>query len=106
MTAFSRIEGPCHIGAGTHVLGAKIRSGTTLGPCCRIGGEVECSIVQGFTNKYHDGFLGHSYVGSWVNMGAGCQVSDLRNDYGEVFVPLAGQPTATAATPRRPTDRN
>jgi len=98
VTAFSRIEGPCHIGAGTHVLGAKIRSGTTLGPCCRIGGEVECSIVQGFTNKYHDGFLGHSYVGSWVNMGAGCQVSDLRNDYGEVFVPLAGQPTATGET--------
>jgi UDP-N-acetylglucosamine diphosphorylase/glucosamine-1-phosphate N-acetyltransferase len=95
VTAFSRIEGPCHIGAGTHVLGAKIRPGTTLGPCCRIGGEIECSIVQGFTNKYHEGFLGHSYVGAWVNLGAGSQVSDLRNDYGEVMVPIGGVATAT-----------
>jgi UDP-N-acetylglucosamine diphosphorylase/glucosamine-1-phosphate N-acetyltransferase len=98
VTAFSRVEGPCHIGAGTHVLGAKIRSGTTLGPCCRIGGEVECSIVQGFTNKYHEGFLGHSYVGSWVNFGAGAQTSDLRNDYGEVIVPLGGQPLVTGTS--------
>lgn len=98
VTAFSRIEGPSFVGAGTHVLGAKIRGGTTLGPCCRIGGEVECSIVQGFTNKYHDGFLGHSYVGSWVNMGAGCQVSDLRNDYGEVTVTLNGRSTPTGET--------
>lgn len=98
ITAFSRIEGPCHIGAGTHVLGAKIRGGTSLGPCCRIGGEVECSIIQGFTNKYHEGFLGHSYVGSWVNMGAGCQVSDLRNDYDEVTVILNGRSTPTGET--------
>lgn len=98
VTAFSRIEGPCHIGAGTHVLGAKIRAGTTLGPCCRIGGEVECSIVQGFTNKYHEGFLGHSYIGSWVNLGAGCQTCDLRHDYGEVIVPLGGHEIPTGET--------
>lgn len=98
VTAFSRIEGPCHVGAGTHVLGAKIRAGTTLGPCCRIGGEVECSIVHGFTNKYHDGFLGHSYVGAWVNLGAGCQTSDLRHDYGEVIVPLGGHEIPTGET--------
>lgn len=81
VAAFTRLEGPCAIGAGTHLLGAKLRAGTTLGPQCRIGGEVECSIVQGFTNKYHDGFLGHSYVGEWVNLAAGTITGDLRFDY-------------------------
>jgi UDP-N-acetylglucosamine diphosphorylase/glucosamine-1-phosphate N-acetyltransferase len=91
VTAFSRLEGPCYIGPGTQVHGAKIRAGTTLGPQCRIGGEVEASIVQGHSNKYHDGFLGHAYVGEWVNLGAGTQNSDLRNDYGEVRVTVNGR---------------
>jgi len=93
--AFSRLEGPCHVGRETQVAGAKIRAGTTLGPQCRIGGEVEAGIVQGYTNKYHDGFLGHSYLASWVNIGAGTQTSDLRNDYGPVTVTIAGQRVAT-----------
>jgi UDP-N-acetylglucosamine diphosphorylase/glucosamine-1-phosphate N-acetyltransferase len=96
--AFSRIEGPCCIGARTQVQGAKIRAGTTLGPNCRIGGEVEASIVQGHSNKYHDGFLGHAYVGEWVNLGAGTQNSDLRNDYGEVRVMVNGRLVATGQT--------
>lgn len=96
--SFTRIEGPCYIGPGTQVFGAKLRSGTTLGPECRIGGEIEASIVQGFSNKYHDGFLGHSYVGEWVNLAAGTQTSDLRNDYETVRVYVAGQ--------RRSTGRN
>ncbi len=91
VTAFTRLEGPCCIGPRTHVLGAKVRAGTTLGPECRIGGEVEASIVQGHSNKYHDGFLGHAYVGEWVNLGAGTHNSDLRNDYGEVSVPVNGR---------------
>jgi UDP-N-acetylglucosamine diphosphorylase/glucosamine-1-phosphate N-acetyltransferase len=95
VTAFSRLEGPCYIGPQTHVLGAKIRAGTTLGPQCRIGGEVEASIVHGYSNKYHDGFLGHSYVGEWVNLGAGTTNSDLRNDYGEVTVTVNGRPVPT-----------
>jgi UDP-N-acetylglucosamine diphosphorylase/glucosamine-1-phosphate N-acetyltransferase len=95
VTAFSRLEGPCYIGSGTHILGAKIRAGSTIGPNCRIGGEVEASIILGNTNKYHEGFLGHSYVGEWVNFGAGTQNSDLRNDYGEVQVFVQGQLTAT-----------
>jgi UDP-N-acetylglucosamine diphosphorylase/glucosamine-1-phosphate N-acetyltransferase len=95
IAAFSRIEGPCYIGPGTHVLGAKIRAGTTLGRHCRIGGEVEASIVHGYSNKYHDGFLGHAYVGEWVNLGAGTTNSDLRNDYGEVSVTINGRPVAT-----------
>ena len=86
VSAFSRLEGPCYIGPSTQVMGAKIRGGTSLGPGCRIGGEIEASIVQGFSNKYHDGFLGHAYVGSWVNLGAGTSNSDLRNDYGPVRV--------------------
>jgi hypothetical protein len=77
------------------VLGARLRGGTTLGLCCRVGGEVEGSIVQGYSNKYHDGFLGHSYVGSWVNFGAGSQASDLRHDYGPVSVCVGGEWVAT-----------
>jgi UDP-N-acetylglucosamine diphosphorylase/glucosamine-1-phosphate N-acetyltransferase len=98
VTAFSRLEGPCYVGPETHVLGAKIRAETTLGPHCRIGGEVEASIVHGYSNKYHDGFLGHSYVGEWVNFGAGTSNSDLRNDYGEVAVTVNGERIATGLT--------
>jgi UDP-N-acetylglucosamine diphosphorylase/glucosamine-1-phosphate N-acetyltransferase len=89
--AFTRLEGPCCIGPRTQVLGARVRAGTTLGPGCRVGGEVEASIIQGHSNKYHDGFLGHAYVGEWVNLGAGTQNSDLRNDYGEVRVMVDGR---------------
>ena len=74
--------------------GARVR-GTTLGVGCRVGGEVEATIMQGFVNKYHDGFLGHSYVGAWVNFGAGTQVSDLRNDYGPISVYLRGRKVDT-----------
>ncbi len=95
VTAFTRLEGPCFIGVGTQVFGAKIRAGTSLGPNCRIGGEVEASIVHGCTNKYHDGFLGHSYVGEWVNLGAGTHTSDLRLDYGPVSVVMDRQAIAT-----------
>jgi UDP-N-acetylglucosamine diphosphorylase/glucosamine-1-phosphate N-acetyltransferase len=98
VTAFSRLEGPCYVGPNTHVLGAKVRAGTTIGPNCRIGGEVEASIVQGNSNKYHDGFLGHSYLGEWVNLGAGTHNSDLRNDYGEVTVRVNGRSVATGLT--------
>ena len=93
--AFSRLEGPCYVGPGCQVLAAKIRGGTTLGRGCRVGGEVEASILHGFVNKYHDGFVGHSYVGGWVNFGAGTQVSDLRNDYSPVSVFLDGKKVET-----------
>jgi UDP-N-acetylglucosamine diphosphorylase / glucose-1-phosphate thymidylyltransferase / UDP-N-acetylgalactosamine diphosphorylase / glucosamine-1-phosphate N-acetyltransferase / galactosamine-1-phosphate N-acetyltransferase len=91
VTAFTRLEGPCYIGPRTQVHGAKICGGTTIGPNCRIGGEVEASIIQGHTNKYHDGFLGHSYLGEWVNLGAGTSNSDLRNDYGPVRMMVNGR---------------
>ena len=78
---FTRIEGPCYLGKGSLLLGAKCRAGNSIGPMCRIGGEVEGSIIQGYSNKYHDGFLGHAYVGQWVNLGAMTTNSDLKNDY-------------------------
>jgi UDP-N-acetylglucosamine diphosphorylase/glucosamine-1-phosphate N-acetyltransferase len=95
ITAFTRLEGPCVIGPRTRIQGANIRAGTTLGPDCRIGGEVECSIVQGHSNKCHDGFLGHAYVGEWVNLGAGTHNSDLRNDYDEVTMTVNGRRVPT-----------
>ena len=92
---FTRVEGPTYIGRDTQLFRANIRGGATIGPVCRIGGEVETSIVHGHSNKYHEGFLGHAYVGEWVNLGAITSNSDLRNDYGEVHVPLGGDPIAT-----------
>ncbi len=92
---FTRVEGPTFVGRDTQLFRANIRGGATIGPVCRIGGEVEASIVHGHSNKYHEGFLGHAYVGEWVNLGAITSNSDLRNDYGEVHVPLGGDPVAT-----------
>ena len=83
---FSYIEGPCYIGKGSVLFGAKCREGNSIGPVCLIGGEVEESIIQGYTNKCHDGFLGHAYVGEWVNLGALTTNSDLKNDYSAVSI--------------------
>src|SRR6185503_20580297 len=88
---------PCYVGPESWILGAKLRGGT-VGPWCRVGGEVEASVVQGYSNKCHDGFLGHSYLGEWVNLGAGTQVSDLRHDYEAVTVPLGGERVNTGLT--------
>jgi len=87
---FTRIEGPCYIGKKTILFGAKCREGNSIGPVCRVGGEVEESIIHGHSNKYHDGFLGHAYVGEWVNLGALTTNSDLKNDYSNVSVVLDG----------------
>jgi len=79
------IEGPAVIGERTVVkAGARIRGGSSIGPVCKVGGEIEASVFQGYSNKQHDGFLGHSYVGEWVNLGADTNNSDLKNNYGEV----------------------
>jgi UDP-N-acetylglucosamine diphosphorylase/glucosamine-1-phosphate N-acetyltransferase len=96
---FTRIEGPCFIGRKSIMLGAKCREGNSIGPVCRVGGEVEESIIQGYSNKYHDGFLGHAYVGQWVNLGALTTNSDLKNDYSHVSVALDGHhPIDTGST--------
>jgi len=72
-----------------------VLGGVSLGPATRVGGEISASIVQGYSNKQHDGFLGHSYLGCWVNLGAATDTSDLRNDYGDVTLILAGKPVPT-----------
>ena len=96
---FTRIEGPCYIGKKSILLGAKCREGNSIGPVCRVGGEVEESIIHGHSNKYHDGFLGHAYVGEWVNLGALTTNSDLKNDYSSVSVSLDGRkPIDTGST--------
>jgi len=94
----TRVEGPSYIGRGTQLVGGKIREGCSIGPVCRVGGEVEESIFHGHSNKYHDGFIGHSYVGEWVNLGALTTNSDLKNDYTDVKIYVNGSPTDTGST--------
>lgn len=85
--AGSVVRGPCYLGPGTTINpGAKIREGTSTGVGCKLGGEVEDSVVLDLSNKQHDGFLGHAYVGSWVNLGADTNASDLKNNYGPVRI--------------------
>lgn len=96
--SFTRIEGPCHIGSGSRLFRAHVKAGTTIGPECRVGGEIESSILHGYVNKYHTGFLGHSYVCPWVNLGALTTSSDLKNDYSDVRIPLVGEMIDTGLT--------
>ena len=85
------IEGPAYIGPGTHVRPhAYLHGGVAAGPVGRLGGEIDGCVIHGYSNKQHAGFLGHSYVGSWVNLGAGATNSDLKNTYGNVRVPIGG----------------
>ena len=95
--SFSHLSGPCFIGKGSIVKSAKIREGTTIGECCRVGGEVEQSIISDYSNKNHDGFVGHSIVGSWVNLGALTTNSDLKNTYGEINVNLGKKQVRTGS---------
>jgi UDP-N-acetylglucosamine diphosphorylase/glucosamine-1-phosphate N-acetyltransferase len=95
---FTRIEGPCAIGKGCVVLGAKLREGCSFGPSCRVGGEVEEAVFQSCSNKYHDGFIGHAYIGEWVNLGAMTANSDLKNDYSSVKVYRPGGIADTGET--------
>jgi UDP-N-acetylglucosamine diphosphorylase/glucosamine-1-phosphate N-acetyltransferase len=86
--AFSHLTGPCYIGRATKVHSAFIRGGTTIGEACRVGGEIENSIISPYTNKAHYGYVGNSIVGEWVNLGAGSVFSDLKNTYGTIKVEL------------------
>ncbi len=85
----TRLEGPLFAGSGTVLLGGTIRH-SSIGPQCRIHGEVGSSVFLGFANKSHDGFVGHSIIGQWVNLGAGTITSNLKNTYGEVRLDLPG----------------
>lgn len=83
------VTGPCVIGRGTQLLGGSV-SRSTFGPECRVAGEVEESVWQGYGSKRHHGFLGHTVVGEWVNLGALTTTSDLKNNYGAVRVTVDG----------------
>jgi len=81
--------GPCAIGAGSIVRAhATIGPYSVLGEQCRIGGEITHTIFHAYANKQHEGFVGHSYIGEWVNLGAGTTTSNLKNTYGTVRVEL------------------
>ena len=81
--AFTRVAGPCFVGEGSTVAGDKV-SGCSIGEVSRVHGEISASIVLGHANKAHDGFVGHSYLGRWANLGAGTTTSNLKNTYGTV----------------------
>lgn len=92
----SYLEGPAHVGAGARVIEhSALKDGACLGHTTKIGGEIESSIIEPYTNKQHYGFLGHSYLGSWINLGAGTCNSDLKNTYGEVNMELRGEKVPT-----------
>ncbi|MCZ6836491.1 MAG: putative sugar nucleotidyl transferase [Planctomycetota bacterium] len=81
--------GPCAIGSGTTIVDqCVIKSNTSIGPLCKVGGEVGGTIFQGCSNKAHEGHLGDSWLGKWVNLGAGTTNSNLLNTYGEVSMRL------------------
>lgn len=80
---FTSLTGPVWVGPGTSLLGGPF-TGVSIGPVCKVHGEMEETVVLGYSNKAHDGFLGHSYLGMWVNLGAMTTNSDLKNNYGNV----------------------
>ena len=81
--SFSRIVGPCYIGEESHVIGDAIRA-CSIGDVCKVRGEISSTVMLGHSNKGHTGFVGSSYLGRWVNLGAGTTTSNLKNTYGPV----------------------
>jgi UDP-N-acetylglucosamine diphosphorylase/glucosamine-1-phosphate N-acetyltransferase len=86
------IQGPFYIGESSKIKScATIYPNISIGKVCKIGGEVEDTIIHPYTNKQHSGFLGHSYIGSWINIGADTNNSDLQNNYGSIKVQVNGR---------------
>ena len=81
--AFTRVVGPCYVGRQSTVTADRI-AGCSIGDACRVHGEVSSTIFIGHANKGHDGFVGHSVIGRWANLGAGTITSNLKNTYGSV----------------------
>ncbi len=94
--ANSVIQGPCFIGPGAEVRPLSLlRGGCSIGTMSKVGGEIANSIILGWSNKAHDGYLGDSYLGKWVNFGAGTTVSNLKNTYGEIHMRRSGRTIST-----------
>lgn len=92
----SVIIGPVYIGRNSIIkVGAKIYGPCSIGETCKIGGEVEDSIIHAYSNKQHEGFLGHAYISEWVNLGADTNNSDLKNTYGEITMRLPNKEVKT-----------
>ncbi|MFO7525084.1 MAG: hypothetical protein R6W68_06485, partial [Ignavibacteriaceae bacterium] len=90
------IEGPFFLGESSVVkTGAALYSNTSIGKVCKIGGEIEQSIFMPYSNKQHSGFLGHSYLGSWVNLGADTNNSELKNNYSKIKINLSSKEVDT-----------
>jgi len=89
VSPFSLLKGPLYIGKGT-LLDKVFMANSRIGQQCRLGGEIADSYIGNFTNKHHEGFLGHSFVGDWVNLGALTTTSDLKNNYGKIHLVFAG----------------
>ncbi|MBT5078072.1 MAG: hypothetical protein HN820_06215 [Candidatus Marinimicrobia bacterium] len=84
------VQGPVYIGKNSKINpGAKLRGNIAIGTTCKVGGEVEDVIIHAYSNKQHDGFLGHSYIGEWVNIGANTNNSDLKNNYSTIRINLS-----------------
>jgi glucose-1-phosphate thymidylyltransferase len=93
---FCFLAGPVHIGAGARVIEhSALKDAVALGHTTKVGGEVEASVIEPYTNKQHHGFLGHSYLGSWINLGAGTCNSDLKNTYGTINMDYGTEKVAT-----------
>jgi UDP-N-acetylglucosamine diphosphorylase/glucosamine-1-phosphate N-acetyltransferase len=95
--AQSRLEGPLYIGDNTKILGGKIIA-SSIGKNCKVAGEVTNSVFSAFSNKAHAGFIGHSYIGEWVNLGAMTTNSNLKNTYGEVSLEVGNKKIKTGQT--------
>ena len=93
---YTFLSGPAYIGPRTRIIEhSAIKDAVSVGHTVKIGGEVEASVIEPYTNKQHHGFLGHSYLGSWVNLGAGTCNSDLKNTYGQVKMEYRGETVPT-----------
>jgi UDP-N-acetylglucosamine diphosphorylase/glucosamine-1-phosphate N-acetyltransferase len=92
--AGTRLEGPLWAGANARLLGGLLKA-TAIGPHCVVRGEVQHCVFLGYANKAHDGFLGHSVVGRWVNLGAGTITSNLKNTYGAIRLTVDAHPVET-----------
>jgi UDP-N-acetylglucosamine diphosphorylase / glucose-1-phosphate thymidylyltransferase / UDP-N-acetylgalactosamine diphosphorylase / glucosamine-1-phosphate N-acetyltransferase / galactosamine-1-phosphate N-acetyltransferase len=87
---FTHLRGPAYVGAGSQLLGGLLEA-ITVGPGCRLRGEISHTVILGWTNKAHEGHLGHALVGRWVNLGAGTTNSDLKSNYSAVRVPISAE---------------
>jgi len=93
--SFSLLQGPLYIGKDSVIQPHTFIKGSIVGPVCKIGGEISATIIQGWSNKVHFGFLGNSYIGQWVNFGAGTTNSNLKNNYTPVNVTVNGNVVKT-----------